>query len=230
MAETYTNRLGLRKPAQSDTYDVDVFNSNADTIDAKTIKRPESGTSGNIAVLTGDRDVADGGKPVSALVDKVPSATVGNLAAFTNGGGIGDSGKKAADFADKNAFDILKGKLGRFVLSAQVTFFGTEDANSIEHGHRYYYVTKTVSWNTVDGGAKDNTGYAVTWTSPNSADYAYRTQVKAYDFMVDIIDKTTTAVTVRVGVHEKDYPGGLGLISADHPLTLNLHAIGGITF
>ncbi|MPM86279.1 hypothetical protein SDC9_133368 [bioreactor metagenome] len=58
----------LKKPAQSDFYNVEDFNDNMDIIDgalnnagANKIDKVTNGTAGNMAVLTVDGGIADGG-------------------------------------------------------------------------------------------------------------------------------------------------------------------------
>lgn len=240
---SYTSRFNLTKPAQTDNYDVGVFNRNADAIDQYAAKRPTSGTNGNIAVLNGDKDYTDGGKRINQLVDKVSNPTAGNFASLTSGGGIADSGFKASDFATADAFDRFVDRLNRQTLSAQVTFYPPSSAASTPHqagtpsdnwvsgpaGSEFSCVTKTVSWTKVNGLAKDNTNYAVTWTTSAAANGVWREGSRGHEafFVVDIMEKTTDTVTIRLSCRTAVFGGEL---TGPSGITFNLHAIGGVSF
>lgn len=65
---TNTTNYNLKKPAQSDFYNVEDFNGNMDIIDGalnnagvNKIDKVTNGTAGNMVVLTDDGGVADGG-------------------------------------------------------------------------------------------------------------------------------------------------------------------------
>lgn len=65
---TNTTNYNLKKPAQSDFYNVEDFNGNMDIIDealnnagANKIDKVTNATAGNMAVLAADGDVADSG-------------------------------------------------------------------------------------------------------------------------------------------------------------------------
>ena len=149
MSNTYTNRLGLAKPAQSDFYDIGVFNGNADTIDALTMKRPETATANRIAVFNSDKDVVDGGKTVAQLAEKASPATAGHLAMLTSGGGIADSGHALGEYAQKSALDILLAKMRKFTF-VMPCIMAPSDVN---HTMLFYFP---------QGYERDNTAYAVT--------------------------------------------------------------------
>lgn len=222
--ETFTSRLGLRKPAQTDYYDVDVFNGNADTIDAKTVKRPDSGTSGNIAVFNGDRDVVDGGKPVSALVPKVPSARVGNLPVFTNGGGIADSGHALGEYATAAALALVRNYLTKytFAQSYLARVVGRPDGR----------------YNTVyfpDNMRRDNTDYGVAITFEdrgrvlNNGIFGTSGEIDS-NWSITIVEKRVDGFDFRINTCGKGTAHNYVISDGETPFYVHFVVTGGLSF
>lgn len=124
------------------------------------------GTTGNLASIDDDGNIADSGKKASDFLtehqdisgksDKVANATSGNFAGLDANGNLADSGKKAADFAPAE--------------HTSASAVGSVGAHDIRYYNSNLQVKENGSWKTLEtggGGATITVDDALSTVSPN---------------------------------------------------------------
>ncbi|MFI3206593.1 MAG: hypothetical protein R3Y33_05055 [Clostridia bacterium] len=120
---SFTENYLLKKPSETDFYNIDDFNDNSDIIDEELVKRleiPDSFVSGNIPQFNSSGNVVDSGKSISAFLSS--TATYSTLGAEKSGEAqkVQDNLTSHVNGSNLHLTDEIVAKLAKVITSDEI--------------------------------------------------------------------------------------------------------------